>query len=58
MVRDIVINILETFETSGQAEVDEDLKAKYETLEGELDMRKRDQYRKCSEKPKDEGRRL
>ena len=31
----------------------EDLKAKYEKLEGELAMRKRAQYGKGSEKPKD-----
>ena len=33
----------------------EDLKAKYEKLEGELAMRKRGQYRKGGEKPKDDS---
>ena len=37
------------------AEAYDDLKAKYEKLEGELAMRKRGQYRKGSEKPKDDS---
>ena len=37
------------------AEAYEDLKAKYEKLESELAMRKRGQYRKGSEKPKEDS---